>query len=38
VLMLRDEDRLCISQAHGERHEPQIICSMGLKDEGKDEK
>jgi len=38
VLALRDEDRLCISQVRGERHEPQIICSMGLKDERENEK
>ena len=30
VIMLRDEDRLCIAHEEDERQEPGIICSMGL--------
>ena len=30
VIALRDEDRLCIVHREDERHEPRIICSMGL--------
>lgn len=38
VLTLRDEDRLCISEAETVKREPQIICSMGLKDQRESEK
>jgi hypothetical protein len=31
VLALREEDRLTISHDEDERHEPQIICSLGLR-------
>jgi len=37
VLKLRDEDRLCISEEDSVKREPQIICSMGLKDERESE-
>ena len=38
VLTLRDEDRLCISEAETVERQPQIICSMGLKDEREGER
>lgn len=33
VIALRDEDRLCVKQDDAPTHEPQIICSLGLKQE-----
>ena len=33
VRALRDDDRLTISHEDSERHEPQIICSLGLRNE-----
>jgi len=32
-IALRDDDRLCIVHEAGQSHEPQIICSLGLRNE-----
>jgi superfamily II DNA or RNA helicase len=34
VLALRDEDRLCLIHDEEQTHEPRIICSLGLSNEG----
>lgn len=36
VINLRNEDKLCMVQEEAERHEPRLICSMGLFTEGGD--
>lgn len=36
VLMMREEGRLCIIEEETQTHEPRIICSMGLFEEGND--